>query len=397
MTRRDRGQIRNSYGLLMTGSGSPLPSWWLQRGSLRQRARRRLLDCLAALCGPRPDRRAAARSGRARRLIFFSCTASALALLVPGVQVAYAQCPPNAYVERITEEGNVTTIHCKCNDGFRKEAGQCRSTAGEELPSIDPVFFVTDDERRSLCERIQGLTAKQAKYRAQLDRLEAVQAGLRKAADVYEVRNQLLLDLGADSLDMAIASVDVMLDFGVISTAAGKARAANSLTLLKSAKFGVNSVAATSAPADSKREIFKAIDAAFSLKDLVPGVPGVSAEQWKYFNRASNMLPKMLQISERHVDDKGDEPKWQMNLKDIDDGLAAFGKVIPALKAVHSAAHVIDGLGALYLTRHDRDAVDEAFVKAQTARRLYSQRMGDLEQPLAFYRERLARAGMTCP
>jgi hypothetical protein len=324
-----------------------------------------------------------------------------LGSVVVPVEPAPAQsqaCPLNAHVDRVTQEGNVRTTHCKCDDGFRSESGTCAPTAGERLPSVDPAFFITDEERSGLCERIAGVKKKQALFQAQLDKLAAVQGTLAQASDVYEVRAELLQDLGTDSLDVGAAVVQVALTDGIISTDAAKARAATSLALIKSAKFGVNALAAADAPAQSKRQYTKAIDALFTLKDLVPISPPIgTAEQWKAFMQTGNTLPKLVQISERHVEVRGDRATWSLYLKDFDDALGAGGKLLPALQAVRSSAHVIDGLAALWLVRNDKDVVDQAFVKTQTARRYYEQRMGELEQLAAFYNERLNRMGGLCP
>jgi hypothetical protein len=40
------------------------------------------------------------------------------------------QCPANAHVTSVTQEGNKKTINCKCNDGFEPSGGACKPIAG---------------------------------------------------------------------------------------------------------------------------------------------------------------------------------------------------------------------------------------------------------------------------
>ncbi len=341
--------------------------------------------------------------GRSVRAVFASL--SIMALVVASDRGAQAQsCPADAHVDHVEHHGIDTKIVCKCNAGYQNQGGTCVS---ERLPSIAPGFLVSNEERNSLCERIRGTGAKYAQMKAQLDSLAAITNALdQAAADVREVRAELWQDLASDSLEAAIASVEVAQAAGMVSTAAARANAERSLTLLKSAKFGVQALSAASAPPDSKRQYTKAIDAAFSLKSLAPvPLPNISEEEWKAFNKASNTLPKLVQISERHVDLKVEQGTWPQYLqrmapvwlRDIDDAVSAVGKLVPQVQGTHAAAHVLDGAVSLWLVRNDKDSVDQAFLKAQTARHFYQRRMGELEQLSAFYQERLGRAGMTCP
>jgi hypothetical protein len=336
--------------------------------------------------------------------------------LIAAISIAFAQaansqsCPANAHVDHVEVQGDIKKIICKCDAGYQKSGGSCAgllSPPGERLPSISPGFFVTDDERGSLCEHVRDTDAKYAMLKAQLDRLAAGQSALdRAAADVDEIRAELWQDIASDSLDASIASVVALQDLGAIASPSARANAAKSLTLLKSAKLGVNAFSTADAPADSKRQYTKAVDAVFTLKSLspVPLLPNMSADEWAAFNNASNALPKLVQISERHVDLRIDQGGWPQYLRqmtptwlsDFDDALSAVGKLVPPVQGAHATAHVVDGAVTLWLVRNDTNTVDQAFAKLQTARHYYQRRIGEVEQLSEFYRERLGRAGMQC-
>ena len=73
-----------------------------------------------------------------------------------GAAPALAQeCPPNAHYTGSTREGNVRTIHCDCDSGYKKTNGacqriiadpQCVKRAGEQL----------NKEREEGCARVVG-------------------------------------------------------------------------------------------------------------------------------------------------------------------------------------------------------------------------------------------------
>ena len=41
------------------------------------------------------------------------------------------QCPANAHVTNVTQEGNKKTIRCKCDDGYEPHNGACESAGGK--------------------------------------------------------------------------------------------------------------------------------------------------------------------------------------------------------------------------------------------------------------------------
>ena len=55
---------------------------------------------------------------------------------------AAQQCPKNAHVDSVEQDGNLRTVHCKCDDGYENSGGacqridgtpQCVQRAGEQL------------------------------------------------------------------------------------------------------------------------------------------------------------------------------------------------------------------------------------------------------------------------
>lgn len=59
-----------------------------------------------------------------------------LAVLCGGpIRAVAQQCPPNAHFTRSTQEGNVRTVHCECNDGYERQGNQCVRSGGNYVPS----------------------------------------------------------------------------------------------------------------------------------------------------------------------------------------------------------------------------------------------------------------------
>jgi hypothetical protein len=319
-------------------------------------------------------------------IIFSICT-----LVAPRTGEAADDCAAHAGPTgevRIAPDGH-TQIVCKCTAGYVYAAGQC-VRIGENLV-VDPKYFVDDYERRFLREQISALTAKRQWLQAQRQKLNLeINATTRAAKDVDDATLELLQDSSVQTLNFIDASVQILAGNGAVP--AGSAQ--NIRISITAAKAGLNAISAAIAPADSRRRIEKAGDAAFQFKDILPvRPPGMTEGEWDSFRRASNIIPKMVSIWRRLADSRSDGVPWRELAQSLDD-LADFGGQYNApFKATRAAVHIIEGQATFWMMQRDRDSIDDAFVRLQTAQRYYVTRVGDVDQLLALYQERLQRAG----
>jgi hypothetical protein len=303
------------------------------------------------------------------------------------------KCPEHASGSTV-RQGNTLLLQCNCDPLYVQAGTRCvpapapSGRVGDNL-FVDPKYLVDEYECGLIREQIVALTIKRRWLDAQRKKLEAqVAATTRAAKDVDEVTLELLQDSSVQSLNFIDASLQILAGNGAIPAGSVK----NMRISISAAKAGLNAISANVAPPDSRRRLEKAGEAMFQFKDSLPvRPPGMSAEEWEAFSRASNIIPKMVANWERLNDSRGDHEGWR-NLALLLDDLADFGgQYYAPLKASRSAVHIVLGVGTSWMMRRDRSAIDDAFVHLQTARRYYATRVGDVDQLFAFYDERRHR------
>ncbi len=310
-----------------------------------------------------------------------------------GTSKAELKCPDHASGSTV-RQGDTIVLQCNCDPGYAQAGPKCvpaptpKGRPGQSL-FVDPKYFVDEYECRLIREQIAALTVKRRWLQAQREKLEAqVAATTRAAKDVDEATLELLQDSSVQTLNFIDASLQILAGEGAIPADS----LANMKTSITAAKAGLNAISAAVAPPDSRRRLEKAGDAMFQFKDSLPvRPPGMSAEEWDAFKRASNIIPKMVINWQRLNDSRGDREGWR-NLALLLDDLADFGgQYYAPLKATRSGVHIVMGVGTSWMMRRDRSAIDDAFVHLQTARRYYATRIGDVEQLFTFYDDRRRR------
>ncbi len=90
-----------------------------------------------------------------------------LTFFVLSCQSALAQqCPANSHVDRVIQEGNTQTIHCKCDNGYENRGGKCERAA--EIRPTPPTTMRA--QTRAECVRSAGIKLREelAKCRSPL-------------------------------------------------------------------------------------------------------------------------------------------------------------------------------------------------------------------------------------
>jgi hypothetical protein len=263
---------------------------------------------------------------------------------------------------------------------------------GNRLPVVDPLFFVTDGERATLRVQVTALTVKKRRLQDRLRALDRLRDKNEQVAnELDQIAHDLILDGSVHALNVIDAAVFILGANGAIDPPA-----LNSIKLsITTAKAGLNSVAAVTSGSDERRGLDRAIDALFNAKDLVP-IPGgvMSAEQAAAFKRVLNIIPKLVRISDRFVNAPPGAMPWTEIASALDDLFDASGQLFAPIKLARSTVQAIGGEVALWQLRGDRDAVSTALVGGQSARRYYQTRIGEIDDLMTFYNERLRRAGI---
>ena len=109
---------------------------------------------------------------------------------------------------------------------------------------------------------------------------------------------------------------------------------------------------------------------------------------------SSDTLPKLLRIAERFSQPNPDKSTWELTAATLDDVAAGVGEFVGVLKANRSTVHMIGGEVAMWHIEQSKSSIDDAFVKSQTAKRYYLQKIAENDQAQEFYRERIGRAGV---
>jgi hypothetical protein len=254
-----------------------------------------------------------------------------------------------------------------------------------QLPVISPGFFVSEDEVAFARSQLAELALKKKRYQDQLAALGRTQGGLEMAAsDLNTIRHEVVMDNMAQTLN-------------VVSWAAGdviqEPQRSAVLTQINVMKAYVNAAASAHASPDSARRFDKAVDAAANFKNIaVDLLATLPPEQAAAFKRASDTLPKMVRISQRYVDTPDAKKDWTYIAAQLDDGAAIVGDFVGVLKATRSTVHIVGGEVVLWNIERSKASLDDAFVRNQTARRYYLQKIGENEELQEFYRERIRRA-----
>ena len=117
---------------------------------------------------------AAAGAERSRnwRWAVWAVWAVSATFLAISARAALAQnaCPANAHVTRVEKVGNVVTMHCACNPGYKAVGGQCQRPAGLDraiAPKLNPTR--DPDVQAGLNRQAERLERQQeAKRQAQI-------------------------------------------------------------------------------------------------------------------------------------------------------------------------------------------------------------------------------------
>jgi len=251
-------------------------------------------------------------------------------------------------------------------------------------PKVSPGFFVTEEEVRFAREQIAELNLKKRRYENQLAALDRMRGGLELAArDLNAVRHEIVLDNMGHALNVFGWAAGDLLE--------GPARQAI-LTQVSVLKGEINTIAAAESQPGSARRYEKAIDASFNLKNVVIDLAGtMTPEVANALKRSSDTLPKMIRISERFSKSNPDKSTWELTAATIDDVAAGVGEFVGVLKASRSTIHIIGGEVAMWHIEQSKGAIDDAFVKSQTAKRFYLQKIAENEQVQEIYRDRIRR------
>ena len=252
-------------------------------------------------------------------------------------------------------------------------------------PRLSPGFFVTEEEVKFAREQIADYNLKKRKYQDQIVALDRVRGGLEIAAkDLNTVRRGIVLDNMVYALDVIKAGANGLLQ--------GPARSAVNMQI-NLMKAEVNTIAATEADHLSERQVEKAAAVAFNLKNVVIDLSGTMAPPVAdAFKRTTDTIPYMVRISERFSKPNPDKSTWELAAATTDDVLAGVGQFVDELKATRSTVHILGGEMAMWHIRQSKGSIDDAFVKSQTAKRYYLQKIAEVEQAQDFYRERIGRA-----
>jgi hypothetical protein len=259
-----------------------------------------------------------------------------------------------------------------------------------DKPSIDPGDFVTEHERQFVKAQISALKVKKKSFEDQLRGIERIRAEQTLyAKDMDQLRQQLILDNAVHAFNVIEAGLSALAANGKL-TAEQEAQIKRLLTTTKGA---TQALSAETAGQDQTRQLNKAADAAFTLKNLADVSEKImSAEQSKAFRNAIDTLPKLLRISEQMAKSRPAEDTLKMYIESLDDALDAAGNFFYPLKAARSTAHILDGEVAMWMIRQDRGAIEDAFVRSSTAKRYYLNRIAEVDERLAFYEERQRRS-----
>lgn len=295
--------------------------------------------------------------------------AAALALVLPlAVQAQPGDgCPPGTRLVRETS----TAWHCLTL----------------ALPRVSPGFFVTAEEVQFAREQIAALNLRKRRYENQLVALDRMRGGLELAArDLNAIRHEIVLDNMGHALNVISWAAGDLLQ--------GPAKQAV-LTQLGILKGEVNTIASAEAQPGSDRRYQKAIDASFNFKNVIIDLSGaMSPPVAAAFKSSSDTLPKMLRISERFSQPNPDKSTWELTAATLDDIAAGVGEFVGVLKANRSTIHIIGGEVAMWHIEQSKSSIDDAFVKSQTAKRYYLQKIAENEQAQEIYRDRIRRDGV---
>lgn len=77
----------------------------------------------------------------------------AVFLIASAPSALSQQCPQNAHVDRVDITGEVRTVHCKCDDGYKNVGGTCER-AGTTMRPTNPTIMRA--QTRAECVRAAG-------------------------------------------------------------------------------------------------------------------------------------------------------------------------------------------------------------------------------------------------
>lgn len=294
---------------------------------------------------------------------------AALVLLGPGL--AAAECPRGTVLVWETP----TAWHCLKIEG--------------RLPAVDPAFFAMPGEATFLRNQISALRLKRKLIQDQLAGLERTRQSLNRATnEIDQIRYELIADSSIHALNIIDVAIRTLTDTGHLPAPS----AAQMASLINVAKAGLNGLAAATAGKDPQRQLEKAIDALFNLKNLINVSPNIlSPEEVTALKRVTDTLPKLLKVSQRVVDPKPDASALKDFAANLDDLFDAAGQLFLPLKAARSSVQILEGEVAFWHLDIARGQIAEAFVRSQTAKRYYQDRLAKVDDLMDFYKERVKR------
>jgi hypothetical protein len=97
-------------------------------------------------------------------------------LMASGRGAVAQQCPPNSHVDRVIQDGNTQTIHCKCDDGYENRGGKC-----ERVVQIRPTPpTIIRAQTRAECVRSAGVKLREELAKCRSPLIECMKnAGVR--------------------------------------------------------------------------------------------------------------------------------------------------------------------------------------------------------------------------
>lgn len=159
-------------------------------------------DCAAtAIPCPHGANGGPQRRGYGRRAAWAAATL--LMAVAPRFARAQEACPPNAHVTRVERAGNVVTLHCACNPGYKDVDGQCQRPPGLDRqlsPKLNPTR--DPDIQRGLsrqAERIgrQKEAERQAEIAACVKKYEAHMSAAQWIENDERIRHSCTEDVAA--------------------------------------------------------------------------------------------------------------------------------------------------------------------------------------------------------
>jgi hypothetical protein len=257
---------------------------------------------------------------------------------------------------------------------------------------VSPSQALTPETRDFYQRQVALLESKRLRAQRELRRISGSRQLINQGA-IYN--GQVINDLTTDCLSHSLNVLD-----GIIYVYGGKVPA-ETLEKIKAAISTAKVVAyaeatATSEP-DSERQRQKLLETLNAMKALIPAsVVGMDPQEWAAIKKATDTFPRMINISERVVNAPGDKSLWVALAESLDDfiGIASSLPMVGTpIKAMNSAATLVDSGVSLWYLKHDNYDLREASIGNQTARRYWVTRLGEIEQLQSLYKASLSGAG----